>query len=76
MKKHSNLFGFLLMISVCIYQSCGSNQQKIGNFSDDLSPETKTNITNEIMDLTTNWAKAHCSMDADKAIELWDASRN
>jgi hypothetical protein len=26
------------------------------------------------MELTTNWINAHNSMDADKAIELWDSS--
>jgi hypothetical protein len=73
--KTTNLFtGFFLIILSGFFQSCINNDPKTENYSDDLSAESKSAITNEILDLTTNWANAHTSMDADKAIELWDST--
>lgn len=74
MKNLSNLTGLFILLVFVSCPSCVNNDPKIGNFSNDLSADSKTAITNEIMDLTTNWASAHSSMDPDKAIELWDSS--
>ena len=74
MKNSNLLLELFLIIILGFSQSCVNNNQKIGNYSDDLSAESKSVITNEIMDLTTNWADANKNMDADKAIELWDSS--
>jgi hypothetical protein len=74
MKTINFVIGFVLLITIGFTQSCCDNDHKIGNYQDNLSAEQKTTITNEILDLTTNWALAHDSMDADKAIELWDST--
>ena len=74
MKTTKFALGFLIVMIFGSIESCTSNKQKAGNYSDDLSPESKSTITSEIMDLTTIWANAHISMDADKAIELWDST--
>jgi hypothetical protein len=74
MRNYTILTGLFILLAFVILPSCKNNDQKIGNYSDDLSVNSKATITNEIMDLTTNWANAHNSMDPDKAIELWDSS--
>lgn len=74
MKNLSILTGLIILLVFVTCSSCVNNDQIIGNYSNDLSDDSKTAITNEIMDLTTNWANAHNSMDPDKAIELWDSS--
>ncbi len=74
MKNLSILTGLFILLVFLTCTSCKNNDQKIGIYSNDLSADSKTAITNEIMDLTTNWANAHSSMDPDKAIELWDSS--
>jgi len=74
MKTTKLTLGLLFVLILGFFGSCTNNRQNTGNYSDDLSPESKSAITNEIMDLTTNWANAHISMDADKAIELWDST--
>jgi hypothetical protein len=74
MKTTKLTLGILFVIIFGSIESCTNNKQKTGNYTDDLTPESKSAITREIMDLTTNWANAHISMDADKAIELWDST--
>lgn len=74
MKNFTYFLGALTIILIAVTSSCKNDEQKIGNYSEDLSLESKVAITNEIMDLTTNWVNAHNNMDADKAAELWDSS--
>ena len=74
MKTTKLTLGLLFVLILGFFGSCKNNRQNTGNYSDDLSPESKSAITNEITDLTTNWANAHINMDADKAIELWDST--
>jgi hypothetical protein len=74
MKTTNLLAGLFIIILFGFFQSCMNNKPKTGNYSDDLSAESKSAITNEIIDLTTNWANAHISMNADEAIELWDST--
>jgi hypothetical protein len=74
MKNFNYFRRILLAIVVTFAVSCSSAELNTGNYSDDLSSETKTAITNEIMILTTDWVNAHNSMNADKATELWDSS--
>jgi hypothetical protein len=74
MKNFTYFLGALTIILIAVTSSCKNDEQKIGNYSEDLSLESKVAITNEIMDLTTNWVNAHNIMDADKAAELWDSS--
>lgn len=74
MKNFTYFLGALTIILIAVTTSCKNDEQKIGNYSEDLSIESKVAITNEIMDLTTNWVNAHNNMDADKAAELWDSS--
>jgi hypothetical protein len=42
--------------------------------SSELTAEEKQMITNEIMDLTTNWINSNEKMDIKKVIEFWDPS--
>ena len=74
MKDLNYFLCFLVVIVMTIIVSCTETELNTGNYSDDLSPESKTAISNEILELTTNWVNAHNSMDADKASELWDSS--
>jgi len=74
MKNFNYFLRILLAIVMTIAVSCTNTELNTGNYSDNLSPEIKTVITNEIMKLTTDWVNAHNSMDADKATELWDSS--
>jgi hypothetical protein len=74
MKTKNFINGLVLLITIGFIQSCSDKGQKTGNYQDDLSAEQKTAITNEILDLTTNWVNANDSMSADKAIQLWDST--
>jgi hypothetical protein len=40
----------------------------------ELNAEEKQMITNEIMDLSTNWINSSQDLDAGKAVEFWDPS--
>jgi len=71
-------FIHLIIVVLIIFTACQPKPKQpafnSGNYNDDLSPAMKDSVTNEILELTTNWAKAHSNKDADKAIELWDNS--
>ena len=58
----------IFLLTIVIFCAC------VKDVKTELSEEQKSSITNEIMELTTNWANAHNNMDADGAIELWDSS--
>jgi hypothetical protein len=58
------------------FSSCQNVRPISNNFSDDLTAESKSKVSAEILELTQNWANAHNSMNADKAIELWDSSKD
>jgi len=60
----------LILSVIVIFSTCTSKT------TSDLANQEKLTITNGIMDLTTNWANANNSMDADKAIEFWDSSED
>jgi hypothetical protein len=59
-----------------VFSSCQNTRPISNNFFDDLSDESKSKVSAEILELTQNWANAHNSMNADKAIELWDSSKD
>lgn len=65
MKTKILLLSFLVLLFLS--QSCMRSRPNEMVLSD----ENKQIITNEILDLTNNWADSHINMDADKAIELW-----
>ena len=58
----------LLLSVIVIFPTCTSKT------ATDLTNQEKQNITDGIMDLTTNWANTNNNMDADKAIQFWDSS--
>ena len=74
MKKINLLPILLILVSVCLSQSCKTDTPNTGNFSDDLTQQEKDLVTSEIIALTDNWINAHNNMNADKASELWDNS--
>jgi hypothetical protein len=74
MKNLTFLLGLFLLIVLGVSSSCKNDNQKIGDYRNDLSAESKTAITKEIMDLTDNCATNLCKMDFDKAIEMYDSS--
>lgn len=76
MKTTLYFTGIFLTFSMLFFSSCQKFKTTSNSFSDDLSDETKTKVTSEILELTQNWANAHNSMNADKAIELWDSSND
>ena len=61
----------ILCISVWACQSTG---KKTLESTSALSLEQKATITDEIMQLTSDWATANIQMNADKSIRLWDDS--
>lgn len=75
--KHSiYLIGIVLTFLMFVFASCQNHAPVSNNFSDDTPPSSKSLIINEILELTKNWADAHNSMNPDKAIELWDSSKD
>lgn len=76
MKTIHYFTGIFLTFSMIIISSCQNSIPSSNNFSDDLSSVAKQQITSEILELTQNWTNAHNSMNADKAIELWDSSND
>jgi len=63
---------FLMVVSL----SCQNKTPVSDSFSNDTSSTSKAQITAEILELTQSWANAHNSMNPDKAIELWDSSKD
>jgi hypothetical protein len=76
MKLSIYLTGIGLTFLMVISFSCQNKTPMSNSFSDDTSPASKAKITTEILDLTQSWANAHNSMSPDKAIELWDSSKD
>lgn len=76
MKTIHYCIGIILTFSMFTLSSCQNTPKISNNFSDDLTAESKSKVSAEILELTQNWANAHNSMNADKAVELWDSSKD
>jgi hypothetical protein len=74
MKHIFSFAGIILIFSMIVISSCQNSVPTSNNFSDDLSAESKSQISSEILELTQNWADAGNNMNPDKAVELWDSS--
>ncbi len=74
MKNLTYLLGFSSLIFLGFFPSCKNDTQKIGDYRNDLSAESKATITKEIMDVTDSLAATLCRMDFNKAIEFYDSS--
>jgi hypothetical protein len=74
MKNLTFLLGFFSITFLGFFTSCKNDTQKIGDYRNDLSAESKATITKEIMDVTDSLAATLCRLDFDKAIEFYDSS--